>query len=139
MFDPGTGNCKAKKGLLVLRECGQPAVGACGKCGIQVCQQHQVLISQTGAVLCPDCAAQDEKMAPTGHVGRSRRRSRYYSHYGYYGGHHHDHDYFNGRDQSSVQTPGPQTAGVGAGASADAKGGVDADRDDLDDMDSMES
>jgi hypothetical protein len=139
MFDPGTGNCKAKKGLLVLRECGQPAIGACGKCGIPVCQQHQIIISQTGMVYCPECAAQDAQMAPTGHVGRARRRTRYYTHYGYYGGHWHTHDYFTERDHAAVQHPAGKAAGVSAGATADAAGGVDADHDDLDDMDALES
>jgi hypothetical protein len=121
-----TGNCKAKKGMLVLRECGQPAIGACGGCGIPICAAHQV-IGFNNQVLCPDCAARDQNMKPTGYVGRSRRRDRYYSYYGYmplYHHHYHDHDYNTVAD-SAAQTP------IAAAAE-----GAPPDRDDFDSMES---
>jgi len=123
MYDPGTGKCGAKKGLLVLRECGEPAIGACSGCSAQICQKHQV-INQQGAVLCPDCAANDQSLAPQGHVGRSRRRSYYYGHYGYpyHYGHFHDHDRHSVDSRDEVGEAGGQAGG-----------------DDFDDFDSLES
>ncbi len=143
MSDPGVNNCKAKKGLLVLRECGAPAVGACGGCGIPICQKHQTINTQ-GVVSCPDCAANDPNVVSRGQVGRSRRRRSYYGHYGYspyyYGHHHHYHD----RDHSSVDhSDNVADAGAGAGAGAPTDAGVGADAgaelDGFDEFDDMES
>ncbi len=104
MFEPGSANCKAKKGLLVLRDCGKTATAACSSCGIPVCSKHQVVVSQ--GVTCPDCASRDTTVPSKGHVGRSRRRSRYYDNYRYdpyyYGhGHYHSH-YYSDHDHHSV-------------------------------------
>jgi hypothetical protein len=127
MFDPGSGDCKAKVGLLVLKECGRVAVGSCAICGIPICTRHQVAAPQGAA--CPDCAARDEKMEPRGNVGRARRRSSYYSHYGYYplfyGHHYNDHDRQAFDDRQAQAGP--------------ADPGDQADKDFMDDYDASES
>jgi hypothetical protein len=135
--DSNASGCKAKKGLLVLRDCGEPVIGVCSGCHIGICQKHQV-IAFNNQVLCPDCAAKDQNMKPAGYVGRSRRRDRYYSHYGYTPWfYYHDHDHYRDHDYHSVQNDGNQPADAMAGAGAEppgVSGGIDAD-----DLDSMES
>ena len=47
-------SCQASFGLLVLRECGQPAAGACSSCGKMLCAMHQVM--GPGGMACPECS-----------------------------------------------------------------------------------
>ena len=80
------GSCHARVGLLVLRDCGKPAVGGCRQCGRTVCAKHQVEGEE--GILCPDCAAL--QMKDTEEYRRSDRwddpmwvRTTMYHHYGY--------------------------------------------------------
>ncbi len=138
MYDPGSGNCKAKKGMLVLRECGEPATASCSMCGIPVCQKHVVPTEQ--GVACPECAAMKTKIpqGPQGVVGRARRRRSYYGHYGYspyyygyhgYGGRH----YWSDDDYDSMDEREDVSEDLAEDMEAD---GDDADLDDFDDMES---
>lgn len=83
MLDPGTAMCKAKVGLLVLRGCGDPAIGACALCGMPLCSQHMVT-GQDGGIRCPDCGLRDPDMASRQDLKEGRERESYYDEYGYH-------------------------------------------------------
>ena len=63
-------NCQARMGLLVLRGCEEPAVGACAVCGTPLCAMHQVMGPQ--GMSCPDCSGSPE----------AEERKEYYNTYG---------------------------------------------------------
>ena len=86
--------CRAKVGMLVLRDCGAEAVAACDACGRPICRAHQCPVAQ--GVSCPECAARDEQTARVTPAARTaRRRSRWYRSHRYrpyyYGGYGHRH------------------------------------------------
>ncbi len=63
-------NCQARMGLLVLRGCEEPAVGACAVCGKGLCAMHQVMGEQ--GMTCPECSGSPEE----------KDREEYYQEYG---------------------------------------------------------
>ena len=140
MYEPGSGNCKAKVGLLVLRECKKTASAACSLCGIPVCAKHQAIVSQ--GVACPNCASNDPNYKDSSDSRRWRRRSRYYDNYHYYPyyyDHHHGyyHDHYHDRDYHSVENRDENISEEAAAAgTSDAEVMDDSD---FDDFDSMES
>ena len=95
--------CQAKTGLLVLRACGQPSVGACSKCTKPLCGDH------IGSGMCSECVVQGggrrDPMAE-----EEATRSSYYRTYGpsaaaaaLFGGA----AYFSTRDAEAFTQPGP--------------------------------
>lgn len=73
--------CKAKIGLLFLRDCDQPAVDNCVKCSRPVCKEHR--IKGDGGTLCPECASEREKYHGEEHVQQSQSRNHYYHSHNY--------------------------------------------------------
>ena len=79
--------CGCKRGFLVLRDCGRPAVATCSECGRGVCDEHRA----PGRTQCVDCAAREDAPleAPVsrpdglGSAVAARERRRYYSDSGY--------------------------------------------------------
>jgi hypothetical protein len=136
-FENKTAECRAKVGLLSLRDCGRIPDAECTACGRPVCREH--MCKTDAGVLCPECSSGQQKGEPTGHARQAFRRRRYYSHYGYhpyYYGHHHyysDYDYrtFDNRDVAEHAATGAEAAAgaaaVAAGETADT--GEDADLD----------
>jgi hypothetical protein len=85
-------------GLLVLRECGGAAVGACSSCGRMLCAMHMVMGS-----VCPECSAMQGNVENES-AREAANRNSYYSTYGEpseFG----DADYFNADE---VAAPGQQ-------------------------------
>ncbi len=86
------GPCRAKKGLLFLRDCEAPASALCTRCGRTICHEHTVKLA--AGPLCPECAAQmddGQRAATSPVVMRAARRRRSYAYHGYlpyYYGHH---------------------------------------------------
>ncbi len=74
------GLCHARKGLLVLRDCGKQALSSCGSCGTGLCEDHQILTSE--GIFCPDCAAQDDRFSDL--TDERLERARYRREGGYY-------------------------------------------------------
>ncbi len=103
--------CKAKIGLLFLRDCGSPVKTNCTICGRPVCRKHSV-DSEKG-VVCPECAAPSKQIQNNASVNHARRRSGYYSGYGYspyYYGHNRyysDNDYQTFDDKTEVYEEPP--------------------------------
>jgi hypothetical protein len=125
--------CRAKKGLLFLRDCGKPAVTECSKCNRPVCRDHETAGIEGN--LCPECASADRRVTNR-NARRWRRRHRYYSGYGYhpyYYGHHHyysDRDYRTFEDRGSVEGARPADGEVVETGTADSAGDfADADGD----------
>ena len=117
MSDTTATTCQTKVGLLTLRDCDQPAEGACEQCKRVVCSKHRIT-SETG-ILCPECAlAAKEQQKKTAQV---KTRHRYYTSYHYYpyyyGHHHHYHDY----DYRSFED-GAAAEGEAGGAGEDLVG-----------------
>ena len=52
--------CRAKVGMLVLRECARPASGKCSSCGLPLCGRHKM--ESARGVLCPGCASREQAM-----------------------------------------------------------------------------
>jgi hypothetical protein len=137
------GDCHARVGLLVLRDCGRPGVASCHLCGRSLCLAHQVLTEQ--GPTCPDCVGQQEQFggAPTEAAATARSRNQYYDSYGYtpfYTGSSHyysDRDYRTFDRQPASEVEQASTESVGAeGSWSDEEGPAPGD----DDMDSfMES
>jgi hypothetical protein len=144
------GTCRARKGLLFLHDCGEPAVARCERCARPVCGMHQVMAQN--AVCCPECAAALEDADPEAAGGDPavdavRRRRAYYSDYDYhpwyYGRHSYfsDKDYrvFDEKDHVRHEPPGDEGEGKpdGGGDFEPDEGGDSGPDDDLDDA--MES
>lgn len=142
--DPGA--CRAKKGLLFLHDCGEPAVARCERCARPICGMHQVMTRT--AVCCPECAAAQEQDEPVekgpaekGPVDKGpaveavRRRRAYYSDYDYYPWYYGRHSYFSDNDYRVFDEKDHvrhEPRGDRIRGEADGKGdfGPDADLDD---------
>jgi hypothetical protein len=77
---PKTGTCQSRKGLLFLRDCGEPAVAECQRCGRELCDAHRMF--EEAELVCPECSA------PGAHRGEAGEndphwRDRYYNQYDY--------------------------------------------------------
>ncbi len=95
-------SCMASAGLLVLRGCGQPAIGACPQCGKALCAMHMA------GGMCTDCMALSGGFNESEAGREAAMRQNYYSTYGgenEFGAA----TYFTPGDRASV-TPG--TAGM---------------------------
>ena len=141
--DTNHGSCHARVGLLIVRDCGKPAVANCLLCGRALCVVHQVF-TEDGPT-CPECIARDEQFGtPTEAVVAARSRNRYYSLYNYdpsYSGTSHyysDHDYrtLDARPDLQAVEASPDYP-TGADEEDGGGEGWSADTDDLDDF--MES
>lgn len=103
-----SGGCRAKIGLLVLRDCGAEARELCPSCSRPICKQHRVKTA-TG-IRCPECCAKDQQATEVLPVRRARQRDAYYDRYDYrpyyYGYDHtpyfHDYDYRTFDDGDAV-------------------------------------
>jgi hypothetical protein len=136
------GICHARVGLLVLRDCGKPAVANCRLCGRSLCDAHQVL-TEDGAT-CPECIARQEQFGtPADAATAARSRNRYYALYDYdpfYTGSFHyysDHDYRTLDARPSSQVAETSSGPTGGDGEERGEEGQSADMDDLDDF--MES
>jgi hypothetical protein len=123
--------CRAKVGMLVLRDCSSQAVAACDVCGRPICKFHLTRLGNQ--VSCPECAVENPQARRERPVRRARRRRRWYRGYGYrpyyYGPYYHhyysDHDY---RTLSSTERVDETGAADEAGmATADELDDADAD------------
>ena len=118
--------CKVKKGLLFLNDCGQTATEHCSKCSRPVCKNH--IINTSTGLLCPECAAEDDRLARKPRVSRFRMRNMLHSSHGYlpyYYGHNRfysDQDYQAFEEQSDVDD---------ALADSDMNDGFDSSTDDF--------
>jgi hypothetical protein len=89
-------SCQARAGLLVLRGCGSPAIGACASCGRGLCAMHML-----GGGMCPDCSATQGANQDNEYTREAANRGAYYSEYGEpaeYG----DEGFFNSGDSSGA-------------------------------------
>lgn len=73
-------SCQARAGLLVLRMCGEPAMGACGTCGRPLCMLHQVMGG--AGMTCPECAALHGGSEDNEQAREAANRNDYYNSYG---------------------------------------------------------
>ena len=139
--------CRAKVGMLVLRDCGAEAVAACDACGRPICRAHQCPVAQ--GVSCPECAARDEQTARVTPAARTaRRRSRWYRSHRYrpyyYGGYGHRHHYYSdgdyrtfdrgeaGEAEAPAEGPAEEAGALAEAEDPDAADGFDdADADDF--------
>lgn len=97
-------SCQAQVGLLVLRVCGQPAMGACSSCGLPLCGLH------LGAGTCPSCMLTRGNPEENDLTREAANRHQYYETYG--GGHQYgDARFFNEGDRQSLH---PAAAGFAA-------------------------
>lgn len=126
-------NCTYRKGLISLRDCGEPAEGYCRQCNRPICRKH-TKVSQKGS-FCPECFVQDEPGQVDDDTWISHHRRRLYGSSGYspfYYGHRHrygddDYRYFDqeqnpGKDQKETWN------GAGIPAEApDTDDDIDAD------------
>jgi len=112
MTDTGTHSCRAKVGLLFLRDCDRPARADCARCGRPVCGEHAVRDEK--GTLCPECSTENRRLADRPAAQSVVRRRRYYggAHYHpIYFGHHHyysDDDFraFDGREMIQEEHDG---------------------------------
>src|SRR5262245_36735071 len=70
-------SCQARSGLLVLRACDSPAVGARASCGRPLCASHML-----GGGTCPDCSAMQGSNQDNEHAREAANRNSYYEDYG---------------------------------------------------------
>ena len=107
-------SCKAKVGLLFLRDCGGVVQTNCVLCKRPICRNHCVESEQ--GIVCPECGASLKHTADDPRVDKATRRNRYYRDYGYspfyYGSYHYysDMDYqtFEHDDQTGQDGEGPR-------------------------------
>lgn len=88
-------SCGARAGLLVLRACGQPAMGFCGSCGTPLCAIH------IGGGMCPDCMVVSGNAHGSEDAQHAAARNDYYNSYGpqqQFG----DSNYFSSGDRAAV-------------------------------------
>lgn len=104
--------CKAKTGLLFLRDCGSIVKHKCMHCGRPVCREHSIE-TQMGTA-CPECSAPVKDLKDNNPAVRhAADRNHYYNAYGYapyyYGYTHYfsDHDFhtFEDREIEHIQQP----------------------------------
>ncbi|MGC4053758.1 MAG: hypothetical protein QM757_31610 [Paludibaculum sp.] len=89
-------SCQAHVGLLVLRACGQPAVGSCSSCGAALCALH------LGAGVCPTCMLSRGNPEENELTREAAARNQYYEMYGgrsQFG----DARFFNEHDRESLR------------------------------------
>ncbi len=94
--------CKAKVGLLFLRDCGSIVKDNCGQCGRPVCRDH--LVKGESGFVCSECAAKTKGMSKKPNAVSTFNRNRYYHSYGYspwYFGHSH---YYSDRDYQTFES-----------------------------------
>ncbi|MGJ5820010.1 hypothetical protein [Paludibaculum fermentans] len=104
-------SCQAHVGLLVLRSCGQPAMGACSSCGMALCGMH------LGAGTCPTCMLTRGNPEENDLTREAATRNQYYDTYGgrtQYG----DSEYFNEGDRESLH-PAAAAGFVATGGDSD--------------------
>lgn len=107
--------CKAKVGLLFLRDCGSIVKTNCVLCGKPICRKHSVETEK--GVVCPECAAPSDKIKNSRAVNNARQRSNFYSDYGYnpyyYGNnlYYSDNDYRTFDDTQTVYEEPPSDTG----------------------------
>jgi len=100
-------SCMANSGLLVLRGCGQPAVGACSSCGKALCMLHMA------AGTCPECAAMGGQWEDNDAAREAASRNDYYNTYGG-GSEYGSASFFSAGDRRAAGTgPAGFTAGEG--------------------------
>lgn len=79
--------CACKRGIFVLRDCGQVASAFCTRCGRGACTDHLAVGAQQG--LCVECAARDLETAalradrPADEQWTASYRHRFYTTAGY--------------------------------------------------------
>lgn len=96
-------NCQWQMGMLVMRECGAPAAGACSLCGQTLCMAHTVMGQQGPA--CPGCASHTEGYGETDDTEIAGARNQYFSQYGgasQFG----SRGYFSGADSAAMAQRG---------------------------------
>jgi hypothetical protein len=141
---PDSSACHAKKGLLFLRDCGDPAVDACSLCGRPVCHIHRIVDAQ--GVLCPECHGRDadddddddmDEDAPD----KSRVRNRYYDRFNYTPYYYGDSHYYSDRDYRTFDRQDqPTLPDQDTRASRTKESGTPAGSDDSNELDDfMES
>ena len=134
LTDPNA-ECRAKVGMLVLRDCRERARAVCDLCGRPVCNAHQSPCQQ--GIACPECAAEattteQQKAAAAPEVKKARRRRRWYRqrHYRpYYFGHRHgyyDH-YYSDQDYRTFDDAERRTVGTGTAEATDEAAEADSD------------
>ncbi len=114
--------CRAKVGLLFLRDCGRIPKTECSNCGRPVCSEHKIKADE--GYLCPECGSKNRKTARNGAAASSRHRRGYYDRHGYspyYYGHHH---YYSDRDYRTFDDT-PQNEAAALGETFDDDGGID--------------
>lgn len=104
-------SCQAQVGLLFLRVCAQPVVGACMSCGLPLCAYH------LGTGSCPSCQLAAGNPDDSEFTREAATRNQYYGTYGA-GTQFGDDGYFNESDGESLR-PGMMGFIAGAGASDD--------------------
>lgn len=124
------GFCHAKRGLLMVRDCGKHALSSCESCGTGLCEDHQILTGY--GVFCPECAVRDNRL--DGLEDERLDRVRYRREGGYYSG-----GYYYAFSENDYETFDRQAAEGDESATiedivAEALEGEDAslDSDDLD-------
>ena len=90
------GVCRAKVGLLFLRDCGEIATETCTVCGRAICRRHECDTSR--GTTCPECGAQDRNAQSKGSVQSVRRRRGWYGAHGYYPYYYGHHSYYSDGD-----------------------------------------
>lgn len=93
--------CQWQSGLLVMRECGQPAAGSCAMCGRSICMVHGV--PGPNGTACPQCASSADGYEETEDTEIAGTRSQYAQQYGGGAG------YFTPADSSALGRGGTPT------------------------------
>ncbi len=104
------GPCRAKIGLLVLRDCGAPSRTECVLCSRGLCGEHRQ--KGTEGDLCPECALTQGAPIRTASLARAHQRHRFYAEHHYrpwfyhrHYGHSTTHDgYFDDYDHRTFDT-----------------------------------
>lgn len=73
-------SCQWQMGVLVMRECGQPAAAGCAICSRPICAAH-TMMGQNGPA-CPGCAAHTAGYGENDDTEIAGARDQYYSQYG---------------------------------------------------------
>jgi len=93
--------CQWQSGLLVMRECGQPAMAGCSMCGRSICMAHSV--PGPNGMACPQCASSAEGYEDTEDTEIAETRGQYAQQFGTGAG------YFTPADSSSLGRGGAAT------------------------------
>lgn len=68
--------CKVKKGLLFLKDCGKKAKKSCEVCNRPVCSEHR--LDYENKIYCPECAEKQKIHSSHLNVRDARTRREYY-------------------------------------------------------------